>query len=145
LSVKRIADGIDNTATYELSVLAGVTNNAFTVAASAGSVVGGLVGRTCAFPGVANAQIADKLYHMGMDISVGDVVLAGDSAGFAVACAADEQGTLYVVVREWQLSRRVSRHSTAWTDTGRRVVWQVNSVELPVAWYADGDSWVVVV
>jgi hypothetical protein len=145
LQVKKIAETIDNTRTFELSVLAGVTNNAFSSVAAASNISGGLRGRMCEMPGFSEATLADHLHYNGLELTIGDVVLnRGIAAGKVVACAC-EHGCLFVLVDVWQHSRQLSEHSTVYRSAAARAVWAASSVEVPVAWYADGDELVVVV
>lgn len=143
LRVKRVAENVKNTSTFEFSVLAGVVNHCF---ATASTLHNCLLGFKSPLPDLLNAMVADKLDIGGMVIHSSDVVLAGDScAGFVVACLGDDAG-LFVVVSVLRLVRELSQHAAVWEDTRNRQLWRVQAFQLPLAWYPSGDinSWVVV-
>lgn len=144
LQVKWVAETVTNTTTFELSVLAGVTNVAFTRSRDCTNLYGGLVGRTAPVPGFPAALLADHLEHHGLKISSGDVVLSGHTAGKVLACLR-ENAALYAMIEVWQRTSVLSEHSDVWVPSACRTLLETTAVSLPIAWYALGDGSFVVV
>lgn len=137
-----MAENVRNTVTFEKSVLAAVTNAAFSKASQPS--VYGLLGRTAAVPDIPTALVADHLDYFGLQVSSDDVVLRGGRCGQVVACLKDGND-LHVLVTCWRHISVVSEHSGRWMPTSVREVWHVASVALPLAWHpADGGAFVVV-
>lgn len=145
LQVKWIAEKVRNTTTFELSVLSGVTNEAFSRAANTRDIRGSLGGKTAELPGAPGVFVADRVEHCGLKISSKDVVFRGEQAGSVIACIS-EGLDLFVVADVWVRRAVVSRNSTTWSSGGTRELWPVQQLELAVAWYpADlAGSFVVV-
>ncbi len=95
-------------------------------------------------PGFEHARIADRLTCYGMQVAITDVVLFRGAAGCVLACAMEGQ-SLFVVVDEWLRVAQISEHSSAWRAAKRHAVWPADKLEMPIAWYAEAGSWVVVV
>jgi hypothetical protein len=141
LRVKASAEAVHDTTTFERSVLASVMTSQrkhlheicdFT----------GLLGRTAPFPG-CDALVADALEHKGLRISFGDIVLhAGGAAGQVIACVLEDEALL-LVVEVMQFASTVSPHSAKWRCTKLQQTWDVESVQLALAWYAEGQLVVV--
>ena len=142
LRVKRIADLIKNTDTFEFSVLAGLVNYCLEEVSATVSD-DGLLGRTAEMPGVEGVVVADRLSYCGMRITAGDVVFRGESAGLVVACLVEDR-QLFAMVDVWRHCRVLSLHSAVWDETNCQDVWRVCSLQVSLAWYSIGDrSWVV--
>ena len=144
LQVKWIAEKMRNTTAFELSVLWGVTNEAFSRAAAASPIVGGLRGRTAGLPGAPHISVADRMEYCGLKVSSKDVVFRGDQCGSVVACIC-EGLDLFAVADVWACRAAVSKNSATWSPAGARELWPAQQLELATAWYPAGiaGSWVV--
>lgn len=97
------------------------------------SAHGGLLGCTAPFPGVLGAVIADRMEVVGVELSVGDIVIFGEVLGMIAACC-QEGDDLYVVVRV--LTKIRDRTSTAgeYTVSDALTVWLALSCMPATAW-----------
>jgi len=144
LQVKWIAEKVRNTTTFELSVLSGVTNEAFSRAATASAIAGGLCGKTAELPGAPGIFVADRMEYRGLKVSSKDVVFRGEQCGYVIACVC-EGLDLFAVADVWACRAAVSHNSATWSPAGTRELWPVQQLELATAWYpaSIAGSWVV--
>ncbi len=143
LRVKGLAEKIRKTTSFERSVL----SSTLTVHLSSLEqcvAAGGLLGCTAPFPGVAGAQIADRLESVGVVMAVGDIVLLGEDAGVVAACAL-EAGELYVVVKALCKRSNLASCAGVYQDTGELAVWLALSCSLALAWRIRPDGSTLVV
>lgn len=131
LAVKRVADMVQNTSTFEASVMASLTSEVWHSSREPGQH--GLVGRVAALPGVAAAFVADRMSVYHVEISIGDVVFRGAVGGKVRACCQDGL-VLTAFVDVLAVVDRISDHSSMCAETGRLVVWEATDLTLAVAW-----------
>jgi hypothetical protein len=129
LQVKRAAEPIKNTRTYEFSVLAAVTH----VHSNTAYKPSQLCAPTAQAGEFGGCDVSNSLTSNGTAISVGDVVFDGDQPGQVLACVS-QQGRLYVIVDVFELSRRISKHSAHWRPGCGRQVWDAASCACALAW-----------
>ena len=120
LKVKAAAETVDNTSSFEASVIAGVVNTQLTTAREAKGL-SALHGPTKLF---GSAILAHRMTHVTLQVSVGDIVFKGDVAGEVVACALEEEDYM-VVVDVFSLTANYSKHSTGWRKSGHTEVLQM--------------------
>lgn len=142
LAVKRVADPVDRTSSFEASVLASLTS---TVMQNASEVVPrGLLGPFAPLPGVENAFIADRMEIFSAEISVADVLFRGEAAATVRACCL-HVGVRCVFVDVMAILQRPSEHSIIAACTGRLVVWEATDVRLALAWRPCEDGSLLIV
>ena len=142
---KRIGDNIQNTRSYERSILASVGHSHRNALQGEGAHVFGLPGRVAPLPGCQGVVVGNTLVQHGLHVSAGDLVFQGLSLGRVSSCCL-ENGILYVIVLELILVRQLTSHSSLWASpTGEGVlkVWAAADVELAVAWSKPGDAMTV--
>ena len=137
LNVKAIANNIDNTSSFERSVLSGLMIQQTRRLSEAVSLQS-LTGSVRPFPGFPMARCSTSLCVDGRVFSVGDVAICGGSAGVIVACA-EEGHDFFVVAEEMVLERRCSLHSQTWRRRGSSVVWSADRLEQVMAWIPEGN------
>ena len=141
LRVKVVADRVDNTSSWEESVLSGHT--AMHRASLRGSLGFGLVGNSIELSDMPGVDIADELNYGGLHISRLDFVLALGSAGRVVACL-EEAGHFYVVLRWLHKAQQLSPTSSRWDETAAHGLIRAGNVEQCVAWYWPAQGGVVI-
>ena len=132
MKVKRVADPIRNTRTFESSVLAGVLNVAVSAAEAGGLSQNALLGTTRAVAGACDTFASSRLACSGLEIAVGDVVVFGNDCGIVEACLA-AGGELHVLVRRLVAVDGLWRHTA---DRERRLA---AAVQVAVAWKVVDD------
>jgi hypothetical protein len=143
LLVKGIAEHVRNTSGYERSVLSGVLTVAFK-AAEVEHLGDSLLGKVGNLPGHPGIRVANKMAIFTFEVSVGDVILRGDSAGIVVACVL-ESGRLMAVVDLMVQAGVISEHTRAFQLTGTTDVWLASEVAHCIAWYFKPDGSIVVI
>ena len=128
LAVKPHAERCQNTRRYERSVLSGVLNSQLDALNKMRPDCSILDNNTVKLRGFDDAEIADSVDVLGMQISVGDIVFCGDIAGRACACA-DELGTFLVIVAEFRCVHRLSGATATWRETGQLRIWRALELE----------------
>lgn len=142
LRMKSIADPIDNTRTYERSVLAGMINSQVRILQQS-FCQDGLLGGQANVVG-AGVIVADKATLGGLNLSVGDLAFDADTVGQVVAIAREGDG-LFAIVKVMEFHRKVSEHSALWRPTDAVCVWRMVSMSLPLAWsIVDGGLHLVI-
>jgi hypothetical protein len=139
LVVKGIATHIDNTHTYERSVLSGVTTLAFKASDDKLAGVDGLMGRTMGLPGFPGVLASKKLRIFGTEIAMDDFVSQGEAVGIVFACAL-EVGELLLLVDVMRSVGLNLSHTSTYAPVGERSVWRANSVSRCLAWKAHPDG-----
>lgn len=141
LRIKAIAEPVECTTSFERSVLAGVLTSQVRSLNDA-DFKDGLRGKAQALPGCA-ALFADRLEFKGLAISFADIVMRVDGAtGQVIACAVENE-VFYVLIEIMDLVTTVSPQSAKYKCTKAQQVWRVDSVQLALAWYLEGDVVVV--
>lgn len=138
LEVKKVATNIENTRTFEASVLAALLNRQ-TNSWQEHAVVHGLLGRVQAFPGMPSVQCSRSLRIDGATFSVGDLAMYGDKAGAIVACVRDAFN-LFVLVQELVFEHKLSTHSAIWRFTDSYCFWSARCVLPVLAWIPHADQ-----
>jgi hypothetical protein len=137
LRIKRIADLIDNTQTYERSVLAGSVNVHIREAAS--FTRDGLRGKIGQWPGLPMVHVADRLEVAALKLAIGDFVFYGDDAGIVKACVQDE-GVLMVLADTFEQISVLTPHAFEFRRSGVEAIWLAIHLEVAVAWYASENG-----
>ena len=141
LRAKATADPVENTSTYERSVLRKLVHCHFEDFQF--NELGSLVGPCGELPGFPGVILADKATFCGMHMSVGEIIFRGDSVGRVAACV-EEEGTILVVVEALdRMDDRNLPNSVRVRRTGRTAVWKITDVQPAEAWYRDGGYEVV--
>lgn len=137
-AAKRSAENTDNTARFELSMLARMHLDEVRSLAPA-SFGDSLVGPTGEAFGLTLSEAAT---HKGMPFAVGDVVFVGDTAAYVCACCRDSSGSLGALVRKMQLEKR-ERTSSVWRRLLAMEAVDARDMVMSACWAADGDKFVV--
>lgn len=140
LNVKRVADPVRRTSTFEASVLSSLCTTAWRQALE--DVPRGLLGPIAPLPGYVDTFVADRIEIFLIEISVGDVVMKGDTAGVVKACCLSA-GQRCLIVDVAVVVRQVAAHSHIAKADGRLVVWDAASVRLALAWCPCEDGLLV--
>lgn len=142
LQVKRVAEHVKNTATFERSVLAGVVNGHFRrISEAQGST--GLRGPTAPWPGVPGFVVADRMEYLGLTAAVGDLVFKGEELGEVLACGTG-CGALVVFVKLMEHRARLTPTAARWRGTNAHQAWLAQHIEQAHAWRADEGGCVTV-
>jgi len=132
LRVKAIAEHIDNTTTFERSVLSGLCS--VMVHDSDKFTADGLLGKTAVWPGFSPmVTVAGRMLIFGFEVSEDDVVLCGSALGIVLACAQQET-ELFVVVATLTHVRNITDHSLTCSRSDGRAVWRACEVVQALAW-----------
>ena len=135
--VKSIAEHIDRTATYETSLLSGVTTK-HRQQLNEGHVHNCLIGRSSPVPGYP-AEYANRLSCNGLVISVKDFVLLGRRSMGEVVAAIQHVNGLFILVEVWEPCGDHLPHSKRYRPKGTRECWPAEALEQSVAWYFSDD------
>ena len=119
------AERIDNTSVFERSVLAGCLNAHIETQRNANCSCY-LQGARATMQGI-DAEIASGVTLHGMTIHCGDLVVHSDCVGRVVACA-EEDGAFMVIIRRYELVRRMTHYSSHWRETPALTVWHAERV-----------------
>ena len=146
LSVKRLAEHIKNTSTYERSLVSSLLIVQLEAGRSDQATGPRLIGVTANLPGTL-VRVADKLTIWSIEISVKDVVvrLSGGDPAVVVACCELPDGTVACLVSELRSVGAATDHAGKFLDTGRLVCWSARYVKLCRAWRYQPDGCVFVV
>ncbi len=102
----------------------------------------GLLGRQVPLRGFPGCLAAKEMHYSGMTIAARDVVLRDGAAGRVIACAA-EQSNMFVLVQVWASTAAITPHSQRWRTTDVVQAWRVENITQAVAWYSEGDDFIV--
>lgn len=148
LRVKRVADNVDNTRTFERSVLVGLAMHCAQCLEDPEVFTDGLRGLQAPLPEDPHIRVGDRMSINNLELEVGDIVfvLCNDAGrgnmGKIVACLL-EDNLLYAVVKELSLVRQISRSSALWRFTGGHALVLSIDIEQVNAWYFEGEDVVV--
>ena len=132
LRVKRIADNVHNTSTFELSVLSRL------VCVQEASLRQSCASTALVGPSVrlrdGPVTVADSMLVSGLRLDVDDVVIAHTraalQAGRIVACLReDENNNLHAVLEMLVFDQRLSPSSARWRESGQRLLVSANLLE----------------
>ena len=135
LSVKRLADHIDNTSAFERSVLNGVIHDQVQTARRL-AAFDGLQGKIRT---LGTITLANHLEFNTLRVSAGDIIFHGEEAGQALSCAM-ESNVLMVIVQLLQRVGNISSHSARYAATCHQAVWLASEVSQSAAWYKSGET-----
>ena len=135
--VKSIAEHIDRTATYETSLLSGVTTK-HRQQLNEGHVHNCLIGLSSPVPGYP-AKVANRLSCNGLVISVKDFVLLERRSMGEVVAAIQHVNGLFILVEVWEPCGDHLPHSKRYRPKGTRECWPADALEQSVAWYFSDD------
>ena len=141
LRVKKIANPIKNTKTFEASVLAGVINSQIQ-SLEAKEFGNRLVGKAIPYPGVLHAFVADKMQRNSQTIAVDDFVFHECSVGKVMACISEDDN-LSCLVEVWTCLSQVSKFGHRWAPSGQFMLWPAHAVDCAAAWRVQGGETVV--
>ena len=145
LRVKRPAEIIDNTIRWERSVLAECLNHQMQdlqLLCGPSYMMDERVSRQAQFP---NAIFCQNLRVMGMQLSVGDVLVWGDRAGKTVMCG-QENDDFFVVLELWDKVEMLTASAAKYRTTGmRHCVVDALEVAMVCAWHHLNDDECLVV
>lgn len=131
LSVKRNAERVRDTRTFERSVLTAHINDQIRECNSL-EFLDGLRGPRHIDP--LGIVLARQCRIEGMVVTTNDVVRCGNSAGRVAACC-ENSGIYYVIVDVYELECRDYAHSARWRSDGlERQCWRISNVCEVLAW-----------
>jgi hypothetical protein len=128
LTVKPHAERCLNTRRYERSVLSGVINSQLDSLGRMRQDCTILDSEVVKIEGFHDAELADKMDVLGMTITVGDIVLFGDTAGRVLACV-NENNVFGAIVDEFRRIRQVSPSCANWQQTEQVRIWRALELE----------------
>jgi len=128
LAVKPHAERCLNTRRFERSVLSGVINSQLDSLGRMRQDCTILDNQVVKIEGFHDAELADKMDVLGMTITVGDIVLFGDTAGRVLACAS-ENNVFGAIVDEFRRIRQVSPSCANWQQTEQVRIWRALELE----------------
>ncbi len=135
LQIKTLAEHVDNTITYERSVLSSLFCSTFQQGEDLGDR---LIGRTAVLPGTA-AVLADRCTVLGCDFAVDELVVHGGTVAQLKAVALEADELIFVV----QPLRPVGTalHKSGMYEVGPDVlVWPAQAVAHALAWRRRTDA-----
>ena len=130
LVCKPHAERIDNTTTYERSVLSGITNSQIGSLQQLHADCCITSASTSRIAGFDHAEVGDAMDVCGMHIHVGDLVLRDQTLGKVCACVC-ELGSMLVIVEMLELVCSGAYYRGRWQATGQRCSW--NALEISQA------------
>lgn len=141
LLVKGVAEHVDNTTTYERSVMSSVCTLVYN---ADDAWCDGLRGTSVGWPGLPGVMLADKLRIFGTDVAIDDLVFRGDAVGYVLGCAAENM-RLFVIVDVLTRAARVTGTADAFALAGHQELWPADELVQCLAWYGRPDgAWVVI-
>ena len=135
LRAKRQANLVQNTRSYERSVLTGLLGAHRNALLREGSAAFGLVGAASDVPGPTKASVARACVSNGVRIAAGDLVFRGDALGRVASCVM-EGGALFMLVNEMRPVQSLYVQSSVWSSAPAncQVVWRAHDVVPAIAW-----------
>ena len=146
LRVKKVAERIDNTTTFEISTLIRVTRaQLYAINHGSAMVTNCLEGRKTSADAQPGYDIANQARCAIGRLGKGDIIFRGEDAGVA-QCFFQERasGSLAACVARCDDLGPVTPHSVRLRVTDRLEAWPVESIFLANSWYPDGDEFVVI-
>lgn len=138
LMVKGVAEHIDNTSNFEVSLCSSI----LTLQLQEGdddALFDGLIGRTSRLEGFPNAVVANSLTVGSTVIRVGDLVTRTPDAGVVVACAL-EGATLFVIVALAVKVADVTPTAVRLRRTEQLAFWRAAEVRTTLGWRPEADG-----
>ena len=143
LRAKQVADRVDNTSQYEISVLSGILHAQVQSLNDLGPQAE-LLGNAVPYPGFDNALVSDSVTIDGVHLSVGDFIFSDARAAKIIACI-QEDGEFLLVVDTLALVARLSSHSGNYAFNGQRKVWNAAVATQALAWREiNAGCWTIV-
>ena len=145
LRVKAVAEHVQNTASFERSVMASLSTVCWTHAET--DVFGNcLLGPTAPLPGIHETWIADRMQVWSVEFTIDDMVSkSGGQVGSVVACCSSD-GLLFAFVRPAVVASRPSDHTVLCSLSACLEAWPERELRLCLAWRSEPDgSFVVIV
>ena len=146
LRVKKVAERIDNTTTFEMSTLIRATRaQLYAINHGSAMVTNHLEGRKTSAAAQPGYDIANQARCAIGLLGKGDIIFRGEDAGVA-QCFFQERasGSLAACVARCDDLGPVTPHSVRLRVTDRLEAWPVESIFLANSWYPDGDEFVVI-
>ena len=144
LRVKAVAEHVQNTASFERSVMASLSTVCWTHAET--DVFGNcLLGPTAPLPGIHETWIADRMQVWSVEFTIDDMVSkSGGQVGSVVACCSSD-GLLFAFVRPAVVASRPSDHSVLCRLSGCLEAWPERELRLCLAWRSEPDGSIIVI
>jgi hypothetical protein len=143
LLVKSVAEHVKNTSQYEVSVLSSLLTVQLNSVREL-NISDELVGRTSLLEGMPGVLVANKMAIHSFTVTVDEVVLRGDEAGFVVACAR-EGLELFCFVAPMVKLAQVTEQAVKFRRTTTLAVWRAVEIQHCIAWKEDADGAVLVI
>ena len=141
LRVKAVAEHVQNTVSYERSVMASLATVCWTHAQT-DEFGNCLLGPTAPLHG---AWIADRMQVWSVEISIDDMVSkSGGQVGSVVACCSFD-GRLFALVRPAVVASRPSDHSVLCRPSGDLEAWPERQLMVSLAWRSEPDGIILVI
>ena len=143
LRVKAVAEHVQNTASFERSVMASLSTVCWTHAET--DVFGNcLLGPTAPLPGIHETWIADRMQVWSVEFTIDDMVSkSGGQVGSVVACCSSD-GLLFAFVRPAVAASRPSDRSVLCRLSGCLEAWPERELRLCLAWRSEPDGSIIV-
>ena len=143
LTVKHLAEQIDNTSVFERSVMASLASTVWQ-RATEDPPGNGLLGRTAPAPELAGAFVSDKMVVYAVELCVDDIVCSRGELGVVAACG-ELEGKLYLLVKPLTVVRHMSGHTKLAAPADGIAAWDALDVRLCLAWRRHGANQLLVV
>ena len=146
LRVKKVAERVDNTRTFEMSTLLRCTRaQIYAINEESAMATNCLEGRKTSADSQPGYEIANQARCAIGFLGKGDIIFRGDDAGMA-QCFFQERssGNLFVCVERCERLGAVTPHSVRLRVTRRLEAWPVENTCLANAWYPHGADLVVI-
>ena len=143
LTVKHLAEQVDNTSVFERSVMASLASTAWQ-RASDGPPGNGLLGRSAPSPELAGAFVSDKMVAYAVELCVDDIVCRRGDLGVVAACG-ELDGRLFLIVKPLNVVRAMSLHTKLAEPADGIAAWDALDVRLCLAWRRDAANRLLVV
>ena len=144
LRVKAVAEHVQNTASFERSVMASLSTVCWTHAET--DVFGNcLLGPTAPLPGIHETWIADRMQVWSVEFTIDDMVSkSGGQVGSVVACCSSD-GLLFAFVRPAVVASRPSDHTVLCSLSACLEAWPERELRLCLAWRSEPDGSIIVI
>ena len=138
--VKRMAERVENTTTYEKTLLSLVFIDQMRQLNESpfGDGLLGCVAQCHELDG----YVAQEMECGALKINSGDIVLSTDMAALVRLCLS-KTNRLFVVATQLQWVAALTAQSEAWRESESLCIWPAEHLALPVAWHKAADDWIV--
>ena len=144
LRVKAVAEHVQNTLSYELSVMASLATVCWKDAET-DEFGNCLLGPTAPLTGIDGAWIADRMQVWSVEISVDDMVFKSGALSWHLARLMGGDGRLFALVRPAVVASRPSDHSVLCRPSGDLEAWPERQVMVSLAWRSEPDGSILVI